>query len=97
MNLTAFTTWKVQTVAPAQSIAENPNEVQVTLTSGSTVVLKNPRIAMDTLVIGVRDGEYIALPLSSIDHLALKKTNPLATIVGVTLLALTLFFFSEVV
>ena len=73
MNLTAFTTWEVQTVTPAQSIAEEPYEVRVTLTNGGTLVLKNPQIANDTLLSGERNGETITLPLSSIDHLALKR------------------------
>ena len=77
------TTWEVQTVAPAQSIAEAPDKVRVTLTNGSEQVLENPQMVNDTLLSGEQNATTSLYPLSSIEHLAFKKTKLLATIMTV--------------
>ena len=52
----------------------------MTLTNEDRVVLENPEMRNDTLVSGEQDGQTILYALSSIDEVAVKKSDPASTI-----------------
>ncbi len=75
MYLAACTSWQVQEVAPAQVIAEEqPTEVRVTRTDGTDFVLENPQVSGDTLS-GVREGIQLSISLSTVDAIAVRKSD----------------------
>lgn len=89
MYLAACTSWQVQEVAPAQMLEEEqPTEVRVTRTDGSAFVLENPQVSGDTLS-GVRDGLQMSISLSTVDAIAVRKSDTGKTI-GVAFLSVVL-------
>lgn len=86
-SLSACTHWQVQSVSPQQLLSERkPNRIRVTLTDREEVVLRQPQIVKDSLY-GVRSSSTPqpggrareAVALADVDHVAIRKTDPLAT------------------
>ena len=85
--LAACTQWQVQNVPPEQLVAtRHPARIRVTMSDSSKVVLTNPEIVNDTLYAttahagstsasGSRDG----IALADVSHLAIRRTDPIAT------------------
>ncbi len=81
-------TWRVQPVAPAEVLAEQPHKrVRLTLVDGGRVEIHCPRLVSDS-VIGVRSDttgcravapaaarESVAVALSQVDSVALRKPS----------------------
>ncbi len=80
MFLFGCTKWQVQEMAPAQFIEEEqPEKIRVTRTDGTKTVLENPQVSGDTLS-GVREGLGVTISLSSVEALAVRKTDVGASI-----------------
>ena len=81
--LVACTTWKTQEASPQQVLAEEqPDKVQVTLTDGSQLVLKEPAVSGDTLS-GLDDGTPVHIPLADVSALEVRESNGGLTILAV--------------
>jgi len=76
--LVACTSWKTQEASPEQVIAEEPGKVQVTLTDGSKLELKEPAVSGDTLS-GLDDGTPVHIPLADVSSIAVKGTDAVRT------------------
>ena len=57
---------------------EQPDNVRVTLSDGSRVVLEEPAVSGDTLS-ALDDGTPVHIPLANVADVAIKKTNALKT------------------
>lgn len=94
----ACMSWKTQPVSPDQVVAKQPDQVRVTLESGSRIVIARPAIIGDSL-IGTPPGadtkriaQRLAVPLSDIRSVEVQRVNAGKTAlliagVGVTALA----------
>ncbi len=95
--LVACTSWKTQEASPQQVLAdEQPDRVQVTLTDGSQLVLKEPAVSGDTLS-GLDDGNPVHIPLADVSSIAVKGTGGATTgllLLGVLAVAVGGFFIS---
>ena len=77
--LVACTSWKTQEASPQQVLAdEQPDKVQVTLTDGSQLVLKEPAVSGDTLS-GLDDSTPVHIPLANVSSIAVKGTDGVKT------------------
>jgi len=95
------TTWQIQQATTAQVLAdEEPDEVMVTLYDGTELVLREPSISQETLQgrevkrggIGPDFTVSRSLPLSSVDHVAVRKTDTGKTVKNVVAVALAVPF-----
>jgi hypothetical protein len=91
--VTACTSWHAESVSPQELIdARHPSRVRVTLVSGDRLVVRSPRIVVDTLLgFGVRKGllwwllgregrgTAVALPLSRVHGIAVRRFSVLKT------------------
>ena len=69
-HLSACTSWHVQNVTPEQVIArDHPNELRVTRTDSSRIVLSLPRVAGDSL-FGFDSHAEFGMPLSDVSSVA---------------------------
>ena len=89
--LVACMSWKTQEASPQQVLAdEQPDKVQVTLTDGSQLVLKEPAVSGDTLS-GLDDSTPVHIPLANVSSIAVEGTNAaktgLAVVGGLALVA----------
>ena len=95
--LSSCTSWHVQRASPAQVVQEeHPSQIRVTTTGHSVVILEAPRLSGDTLIgLGPRNamwagsvyavsdnGSMLAIPLADISHVALKKSDSKAALIG---------------
>jgi hypothetical protein len=73
--LSACTGWQVQQVAPETLLSEEqPEQVQVRTTSHAEIVLDDPVVSGDTLY-GTAPAGRMAIPMSGVESLAIKKTD----------------------
>jgi hypothetical protein len=95
--LAACTSWKTQEVSPQQVLADKqPDKVRVELADGSRFVVEEPVVSGDTLM-GFEKGRWtsgrhvpgdeVSIPLSDIEHVAVRGTD-IGLTVGVTILGL---------
>lgn len=77
----ACMSWKTQPVSPDQVVARNPDQVRVTLASGSRIVVTHPTIVGDSL-IGAPAGsdstpsaERLAVALSDVRSVEVQRVN----------------------
>jgi len=95
--LSSCTSWQVQSVSPEQVVwEEQPSQIRVTTTGHSDVILKAPRLSGDTLIgLGPRNASWVgseyavsdnglmlAIPLTHISHVSLKKPDVVAPLIG---------------
>jgi hypothetical protein len=91
----ACTSWKTQPVAPDQTLAKSPNQVRVTRSDGSKVVLRRPAIVEDSLVgeppgdPARRIAQRLAIPLSDVQSVAVQQVNAGRTVLLLTGVGLT--------
>jgi hypothetical protein len=72
----------VQEASPEQVLAEEqPNKVRVTLTDESQVEVFQPVVSGDTLMGLGKGGDEVSVPLSDVEHVAVRKTDAVATVV----------------
>jgi len=87
-GLTACASWKVVGPSPAEFLrTQAPARVRVTRTDSSKVVVQAPTLRGDTLVgtaaagLAQRDtARQVAVPLSSIQSLAVRRSSPELTL-----------------
>ena len=80
-GLSACTSWQVQPASPQQVLGVNqPQEVRITRTDSTTLVLSGPRIAGDTIFGVVRGPDFAtgagsqnAVALADVAHIAIRK------------------------
>jgi hypothetical protein len=85
--LSACTSWQVQT-APASSVLTKyaGKDVRVTTVGGQRTKIRQPTISGDSLIGRGRDTTAVAIPLSEVREVAVKRTSVTRTallIVGV--------------
>jgi hypothetical protein len=87
--LNACATWQVQTVAPETVLNEDrPEKVQIkTASMPEPIVLDGPFISGDTLY-GTAQSVAVAIPLSQVDSLAVKKADSGKAVLSVALVAM---------
>ena len=80
----ACTSWHVETLPPAQLVAEKePDQVRVRLVDRQRFVLRMPAVLGDSLV-GRQDGGTRSVALAEINEIAVRRTSALKS-VGFTL------------
>jgi hypothetical protein len=94
LQLAGCTSWRVQSVAPEQLLAaEHPGQVRVQTRDGTRIVLRDPRLARDSLMgrvsappswagpPGQSEGTLrYAVALADVTQVAVRRTNALKTI-----------------
>jgi hypothetical protein len=77
----ACMSWKTQPVSPDHIVAQDPDQVRVTLGNGSKVVVARPAIIGDSLIgapTGAnpkRSAQRLAIPLSDIQSVEVRRVN----------------------
>lgn len=87
--------YRTQVPAPAGSLAGNPRQVRVTLTNGTSVVMRDPVVRADSLFgsvyMGPGDPVRLGVPIAGIKSLEVVKFTifgTIATILGATIVTL---------
>jgi hypothetical protein len=90
--------WRSEPVSPAQLIAtKKPPVVQVTRTDSSKVILEDPEVAGDTLYgrpqssLEDEPADRTGIPLSGIQGIATRKSDPTKTTLLVVGIGITTF------
>jgi hypothetical protein len=79
-HLAACTSWRVETVAPAQLLkTKTPSEVRVTRPDNSKVVLTHPGVARDSLW-GWSRGAQLGIPLTDVRAIATRHGDAAKTV-----------------
>src|SRR2546430_7409795 len=69
--------WRTQNLGPAMIVGQQkPKEVLLTGKDGTQIRLKNPVVVQDSLA-GTVDEERRTIALDDVDHVALRRGNPL--------------------
>jgi hypothetical protein len=76
----ACTSWHVETLPPAQLVAEQePDQVRVRLVDRQRFVLRMPAVLGDSLV-GTQDGGTRSVALAEVNEIAVRRGNTLKSI-----------------
>ena len=81
LQLSSCTSWGVRPESPRDVVAAAPAQVRLTLTTGTTLVMHQPRLVADSIV-GVSAGHRIGVSLSQVQHAAVRRPDD-----GMTVLA----------
>lgn len=73
LHLAGCTAWHVQPATPQSVISAAPNKVRLTLTTGDTVTIANPRIDADSVRSRTTEaGRSTAVPLAQVQRIEVR-------------------------